>query len=428
MSARGKRMAARKSALTAEVVSRAEPLGAPYVIWDDRLTGFGVRVSPGGTKSFFVQYRTGDGRRTDRNRKLTLGRYPGLTQGAARKQAQALLGRARDGRDPSRERAVARRVPSVGEAVEAWLGARNVSDASLQLYRRSAAAWLKGWLGRRLDEVTREDVARRFAEVTERHGRVKANQGVWILGAAYRRLMVDHPGLRNPVQRWKHAGGRTHRLERRRIEHPTVVLPAWERGIRNGVRRPEVRDFYFFGLYTGMRRGEVLALRWDRVLLEEGRFWVDETKGGGALELPVTRQLAALLARRLQARPGDAPWVFTSPGRSEQPLARPDSYYRAIVRHAGMPFWYHALRNAFVTVAAHELKLPESLVKRLVNHSARGDVTQDYASEWTLEQLRAPAQAIADQIDHLIAAGESSLPRRAGGQSSVPESRRVDSQ
>ena len=34
-----RRVAARKGALTREVVSRAEPLGAPYVIWDDRLTG-----------------------------------------------------------------------------------------------------------------------------------------------------------------------------------------------------------------------------------------------------------------------------------------------------------------------------------------------------------------------------------------------------
>ena len=248
-------MAARKSALTGEVVSRAEPLGAPYVIWDDRLTGFGVRVSPGGTKAFFVQYRTGEGRRTDRNRKLTLGRYPGLSPGAARKQAQALLGRARDGRDPSRERALARGLPHVGEAVEAWLGTRNVKDVSLRMYRRSAEVWLKGWLGRRLDQVTREDVARRFAEVTERHGRVKANLGLFVLGGAYRRCVVDHPGLRNPVERWKHAGGRAHRLERRRIEHPAVVLPAWERGIREGLRRAELRDFFHFGLYTGMRRG-----------------------------------------------------------------------------------------------------------------------------------------------------------------------------
>ena len=424
MSARGKRAAARKCALTGAVVSSAEPCDAPYVIWDDHLTGFGVRVSPGGTKAFFVQYRTGQGRRTDRNRKLTLGRHPGLTPGAARKQAQALLGRARDGRDPSRERAVARGLPSMGEAVNAWLGTRNVKDASLQLYRRSAEVWLKGWLGRRLDEVTRGDIARRFVEVTERHGRVKANLGLFVLGGTYRRCVVDHPRLRNPVERWKHAGGRVHRLERRRIEHPALVLPAWDHGFRDGVRRPEVHDFFRFGLYTGMRRGEVLGLRWDRVALEEGRFLVEETKTGEHLELPVTRQLAALLARRREATPGAGAWVFASPADPEEPLSRPDSYYRAIVRHGGKPFWYHALRNCFVTVAAHELELPKSLVKRLVNHRARGDVTQGYASEWTLEQLRAPAQAIADRIDQLIAAEERSAPKLTRGQLSALEKRR----
>ena len=415
MSAQGKRVAARKVALTGEAASRAEPGGAPYVIWDDRLTGFGLRVSPGGTKAFFVQYRTGEGRRTDRNRKLTLGRFPGLSPGAARKQAQALLGRARDGRDPSRERALARGMPSVGEAVEAWLGTRNVSHSSLQLYQRSADVWIKGWRGRRLDEVTREDVARRFTEVTERHGKVKANRGLWVLGSAYRRSAVDHPGLRDPVERWKHAGGRAHRLDRRRIEHPEVLLPAWDQGLREGVRRPEVRDYFRFGLYTGMRRGEVLALRWEQVALEEGRFVVDETKTGEPLALPVTRQLRALLARRFEAQPKEARWVFASPDHPEQPLSRPDSYYRAIVRHGGKPFWYHALRNCFVTVAAHELKLPGSLVKRLVNHRARAEVTGDYATQWTLEQLREPAQQIANRIDALIGQRNGIVPTRRSG-------------
>ena len=413
MSARGKRVATRKCALTAEVVSRAEPVGEPYVIWDDRLTGFGVRVAPGGTKAFFVQYRTGEGRRTDRNHKLTLGRYPGLTPGAARKQAQALLGRARDGRDPSRERALERGLPRVADAVEAWLGARNVKDVSLQLYRRSAEMWLKGWLGRRLDEVTREDIARRFAEVTERHGRVKANVGLFVLGGVYRRSAVDHPGLRNPVERWKLAGGRSHRLERRRIEHPAVVLPAWERGIREGVRRAELRDFFRFGMYTGMRSGEVLGLRWDRVMLGEGRFVVDETKSGNPLELPVTRQVAALLARRWESQPSESRWVFASPASPDEPLRRPRNYHRAIAHHGGKPFWFHALRNCFVTVAAHDLKLPESLVKRLVNHQTGGDVTQDYATQWTLDQLREPAQRIADRIDALTHGEEAVIRSRS---------------
>ena len=144
-----------------------------------------MRVSPGGAKSFFVQYRTGEGRRTDRNRKLTLGRYPELSPGAARKQAQALLGRARDGRDPSRERTLARGLPRVGDAVEAWLGTRNVADTSLQLYRRSAEVWLKGWLGRRLDEVSREDAHERVRSESS-----SARRGQWSRLGIIQSLMV----------------------------------------------------------------------------------------------------------------------------------------------------------------------------------------------------------------------------------------------
>ena len=151
-----RRVALHKAHLTTRTVADASPRDHRCIVWDDELPDFGVRISPSGLRSFLVQYRTGEGRRTDRNRKLTLGRYPELSPGAARKQAQALLGRGRDGRDPSRERALARGLPRVGEAVEAWLGTRSVADASLRLYRRSAEVWLKGWLGRRLDEVSRE--------------------------------------------------------------------------------------------------------------------------------------------------------------------------------------------------------------------------------------------------------------------------------
>ena len=77
--------------------------------------------------------------------------------------------------------------------------------------------------------------------------------------------------------------------------------------------------------------------------------------------------------------------------------------YRAISRHAGTKFWFHALRNAFITVALHDEQLPKSLVKRLVNHAPAPDVTQGYAAQWTLDQLRGPAQRIADRIDSLVA-------------------------
>ncbi|MDE0032469.1 MAG: hypothetical protein OXU75_04995 [Deltaproteobacteria bacterium] len=36
-------------------------------------------------------------------------------------------------------------------------------------------------------------------------------------------------------------------------------------------------------------------------------------------------------------------------------------------------------------------------------HARRGDVTAGYATDWTVEQLREPAQRIADRIDELMA-------------------------
>ena len=269
---------------------------------------------------------------------------------------------------------------------------------------------LEGWSNRRLDEVTREDVARRFAEITQRHGWTQANKGMKVLGAVYRRCAADHPALRDPVALWTAAGGRLHPSKRRQIEAPADVLPAWVHGIECAVRRSAVRDLFWTGLYTGMRLNEVRSLCWERVNFPEFTVRVDLTKTGESLVLPVTRQLQKVLERRWAARAirweDAAPsWVFTSSRSRSGRVGGVDALYRCIERHGGKPFWFHAMRNCFITVASRDLLLPESLVKRLVNHRrSADDVTQGYAADWTLEQLRGPAQRIADRIDELIAA------------------------
>ena len=137
---------------------------------------------------------------------------------------------------------------------------------------------------------------------------------------------------------------------------------------------------------------------------------VDHTKTGEPLVLPVTRQLRAVLERRWTARTSNREdatpsWVFTSSRAHGGRVGGVGALYRSIERHGGKSFWFHAMRNCFITVASRDLLLPESLVKRLVNHRRTGgDVTQGYAADWTLEQLRDPAQRIADRIDELIAA------------------------
>ena len=82
-------------------------------------------------------------------------------------------------------------------------------------------------------------------------------------------------------------------------------------------------------------------------------------------------------------------------------------FYKRIGEIGGARFWYHGLRNCFITVAERDLLLPRSLTNRLVNHARSGDITEGYAADWTIDQLRAPAQCIADRIEALANADET---------------------
>ena len=67
--------------------------------------------------------------------------------------------------------------------------------------------------------------------------------------------------------------------------------------------------------------GEIVSLRWERVDLERRILRVEKTKTGEPLELPITRQLAAIFERRRadMDEPGVEPegWLFPAHGKAK---------------------------------------------------------------------------------------------------------------
>ncbi|MCY4514210.1 MAG: integrase family protein [Candidatus Tectomicrobia bacterium] len=393
--------------LTKRSVEALVPSKKPWIAWDDKLIGFGVRVQPSGTKSFLINYRANGGGRYSPNRRLVIGRFGRITAVQARRQAQALLGRVAAGEDPARERAKARGLRTLRDAFEEYLSANpSRAESTVNRYRQNLRVNLSDWANRPLNAITRRDVEMRFNQITEKHGWAGANQTISMLRTVYRRPCVDNEGLRNPVELWLAGGGKFHPHKRRRVSTPSEVFPRWCAGIKS-VKMPDAtRDIFWIGVYTGMRLGEVTSLRWDRIDLERRILRVDETKTGEGLELPITRQLAAILDRRRAegTRPNGPPsaWLFPSRQSPTGHIQNVHKHYAPISDSGGAKFWFHGLRNSFISVAERELLLPRSLTKRLVNHSRGRDVTEGYAADWTVEQLREPAQRIADRIDELI--------------------------
>ena len=396
--ANGRRVAQHKVRLTTRTVADARLRDRRYIVWDDELTGFGVRISPAGLRSFIVQYRTREGGRRAANRKQVLGHFPDLTPTRARSRAREVLRTGaqwrahRDGGSPS--------IPTLRHALEGYLRSRpDIVDRTRSQYRRCFERHGWQWLDRRLDQIAREDVERRFGALTKEAGRSAANAFVKLLGAVYRAACTDHDELRNPVAEWRAGGGKLHRARRRKIAPPEEVLPLWRRGLESDV--PVVmRDMVWMGLYTGLRVSEVSGLRWHDIGLSRGWLRVRETKSGRALELPITRQVREVLERRREVQGADDGWVFAGPG-GRGPYKRAGHWYERISHRAGTKFWFHACRNCFITVAERDLMVQESLVKRLVNHAPSEDVTDGYAADWTRDELCEASQRIADRIEAL---------------------------
>lgn len=62
-----------KIKLTTSKIDKLEPKDKQYFVYDDKFSGFGLRVSPGGTKSFFYQGRIGG---VGEPKRVPLGKYP----------------------------------------------------------------------------------------------------------------------------------------------------------------------------------------------------------------------------------------------------------------------------------------------------------------------------------------------------------------
>jgi integrase len=127
-------------------------------------------------------------------------------------------------------------------------------------------------------------------------------------------------------------------------------------------RNPTLIDLVEFALFTGVRRGEALALTWERVDRSRGVITLVETKNGLPREIKLSAPSDAVLARRWT--PGATGFVF---GSQNWNTFR-QSWARALRVAKVANFRFHDLRH---TTASWAVQSGRSLleVKELLGHS-----------------------------------------------------------
>jgi hypothetical protein len=102
--------------LTKRTVDASEIKSSDYVLWDDDLPGFGLRVFKSGKRSYVVQYRA-----AGRSRRFTIGLHGVWTPEEARREAKVLLGQVARGGNPAEERKLDRKAITVKELCTRYL-------------------------------------------------------------------------------------------------------------------------------------------------------------------------------------------------------------------------------------------------------------------------------------------------------------------
>ena len=140
-------------------VDAATPSDAGDVtIWDDRITGFGLKVTPSGSKVYFFRYRISRPGRASKTapRKYTIGRHGSLTPDQARRRAQELSALVAQGIDPRQQElsAIAARDKAEALVIEQERVRRDLA------FSRISGLWLEHYASDLVRRKSSVDMAR----------------------------------------------------------------------------------------------------------------------------------------------------------------------------------------------------------------------------------------------------------------------------
>lgn len=128
---------------------------------------------------------------------------------------------------------------------------------------------------------------------------------------------------------------------------------------------PHLRPIVEAALLTGMRRGELLGLKWEQV--RNGFIYLTETKGGKARQIPINGRLAGIFRELRRENQLRSPYVFCdAQGRRFHEVKH--SFTSACKRAGLQGFRFHDLRHTF---ASHLVMRGVSLkaVQELLGHA-----------------------------------------------------------
>ena len=386
--------------LTVKTVEAMRPGADRREIPDGHMPSLYLIVQPSGARSWAVRYR-----HHGQSRKHTLGSYPAIDLKAARALAGTALRAVAEGRDPGREKFLARtaKADSVDHVVEEFLE-RHVRRSNRPRTVQGTERLLRQhvlphWRGRLMHEITRRDVLDILDRVVDGGAPIAANR----VHAAVRKFF-NWAVARDILAASPCAGVKPPTAERARdrVLSDVELRFVWQATDKlSGTFGPLVKLLAL----TGQRRDEVARMRWDELDLD-ARLWTlpaERTKNSKPHEIPLSN--AALAALQNVPNIAGSPFVFATNGGASPVSGYSDGKRRLdALLPADMPAWrLHDLRRTCASgLARLGINLP--VIEKVLNHSSGSfaGIVGVYQKHSFADEKRQALEAWGRHVDSLV--------------------------
>lgn len=291
-----------------------------------------------------------------RNRWVRVGGWPALSPAAARQRTLELLAADDTGRPMGL---------TVEAAYDLWKKQKPRAASTLRNHREYLNLHFGDWKDTDLAKVTRIEMQRRHEKVTRDRGPKAANNGAKGFRAwwsAAQKIDPHLPACPTIAVNWH---------EQKPVDESALLarIADWNALVDTAVVNPLRRHMLRFMLLTGLRSGDVRAMRWNQV--RGDTLHVPNPKGGAAkaFNLPLVPAHIELLEQaRLHGR-----------GQRVFPLFNARLSPGEMKRFGDLQWSPHSLRRVFISTAV-EAGLTPFEIALLVNHKVPG-VTFGYVAK-----------------------------------------------
>jgi integrase len=337
-------------------------------VFDDDLPGFGIRKFASGKAAYFVKFNVGA-----QQRRLTLGTVVRGNLATMRKQASAVLSKARLGQDSVAEKrsAVGKRSALLGDTVQRYLAEREPKLRPryyLEIKRQLEHDW-RPLHAQSVDGLTRHVVVGRVDEIAAGQGEIAADRARIALSGFYSWAIERGYCETNPTL---NIAPRAQSATRERVLSEAELGEVW-----SACNDDDYGRIVKLLVLSGQRRREVGDLAWSEIAADKAQIELppQRTKNGRPHLVPLSDAATAIL--NSVERKDERDFVF---GRGaggfsgwSKAKAELDGRIASARKEAGnkkamAPWVLHDLRRSFVT-HLNELGIaPPHVIEAIVNH------------------------------------------------------------